>query len=115
MRITRKIPLKGDQPPKRSDHSLVKFKEYLFIFGGCEDQSKHNDLYRIDLNSNTVVSPLTSRFRKSRSMEKCLSRGLATVPRWWEPLCSCSADGTVLKPKTSFISSVLVVLSDNSE
>ena len=83
MRITRKIPLKGDQPPKRSDHSLVKFKEYLFIFGGCEDQSKHNDLYRIDLNSNTVVSPLTLRFRKSRSMEKCLSRGLATVPRWW--------------------------------
>lgn len=33
---------------------MVKFKNFLLIFGGCEDESKFNELFKINLKDNTI-------------------------------------------------------------
>lgn len=50
-----KIELVGTCP-KRSDHSLVKFKNFLFIFGGCDGATKYNDLFKINLQDKQVAN-----------------------------------------------------------
>lgn len=55
--VMKKIPLTGSPSPKRSDHSLVKFKNFLYIFGGCDGAVKYNDLFRINLQEQQVSFP----------------------------------------------------------
>lgn len=50
----KRIQLTGCPPPRRSDHSLVKHGNFLYIFGGCDDQLKYNQLFRIDLKTQTI-------------------------------------------------------------
>ena len=50
----KKVELAGGQPPKRFDHSMVKYKNYLFVFGGCDDQQKYSGFYKIDIQEKSI-------------------------------------------------------------
>lgn len=48
--------LTGSVPPKLADHTMVLFRDYLYIFAGCNDIVRYNDMHRINLLNKTVVN-----------------------------------------------------------
>ena len=51
--LARRIPLEGSNP-SLIDHSLVAYKNNLYVFGGCDGKREYGDLYRIKLSSSVM-------------------------------------------------------------
>lgn len=50
----KELTLTGKNSRGITDHSMLAFKKYLLIFGGCDGREKYNSLYRIDTSTLTI-------------------------------------------------------------
>lgn len=48
------MDIAGCPLPRRTDHTISKFKNNLYIFGGTDSKSKSNELYKINLTNRTI-------------------------------------------------------------
>lgn len=49
----RKLPTTGDVPMARSYHAMTALGNALYVFGGCTQKGRMNDLYCFDVDTNT--------------------------------------------------------------
>jgi len=70
-----RVETKGNNPEPRSGHSATLFGLQVYVYGGFDGKSYHNDLYALDIRTYFLILLVCKLFGLTRGISKRASNG----------------------------------------